>query len=106
MFTPSSWVTERNIASEVQGYTLRWIAGCDDRRAAGQTSPWEEANPQARQVQRHRMVPVPSKRLDNLLSLTLDVWESIQLEILCEFSEVSTFLTRVLSVVVKEKEKT
>lgn len=39
------FITQRNTAVEVQGYTLRWITGCDDRRAAGQILSWEEASP-------------------------------------------------------------
>lgn len=71
MGTSSPRVTERNTAHGVPGYALPWIARSDDTGAAGQTLPWEEARTKARQAQHHWMVPVPSRSLDNLLSLTL-----------------------------------
>lgn len=94
--TPSPWVTERNTTSAVQGYTLWWVAGCDDTRAAGQTLPWEEASPQARQAQHHWMVPVPSKSLDNLFSLILDVQEAFILKYYLKFLKFPQFITQAL----------
>lgn len=71
MGTPSLLVTGRNTAPGVPSCALPWIMGSDDKGAAGQTLPWEEGSSKANQVQHHWMVPVPSKSLDNLLSLTL-----------------------------------